>query len=79
MTTVSLDELQRDLHGYLARVSAGESLLLIDGERRIAEVRPAARMYETPRPFGLCAGQFSVPDDFDEPLSDDILEEFEGQ
>ena len=33
----------------------------------------------TLRPFGLCAGEFIVPDDFDAPLPDDILAEFEGK
>lgn len=28
------------------------------------------------RPFGLAKGEFVVPDDFDEPLSDDVLGEF---
>jgi hypothetical protein len=32
----------------------------------------------TKRPFGLCAGEFTVPDDFDEPLPDSILSDFEG-
>ena len=32
----------------------------------------------SPRPYGLCAGQFSVPEDFDEPLPDEILNDFEG-
>ena len=31
------------------------------------------------RPFGLCAGDFIVPDDFDEPLPDDLLKAFEGK
>ena len=31
------------------------------------------------RPFGLCAGAFVVPNDFDAPLPDDILREFEGR
>ena len=30
------------------------------------------------RPFGLCQGQFVVPADFDAPLPDEILREFEG-
>ncbi|MGK7961428.1 prevent-host-death protein [Crocosphaera sp.] len=30
------------------------------------------------RPFGLCAGEFTVPDDFDDPLPEDILNAFEG-
>lgn len=31
------------------------------------------------RPFGLCAGEFTVPDDFDDPLHEQVLEEFEGK
>jgi hypothetical protein len=31
------------------------------------------------RPFGLCAGDFVVPDDFDEPLPAEILKVFEGE
>lgn len=30
------------------------------------------------RPLGLCKGEFVVPDDFNEPLPDEILELFEG-
>ena len=32
-----------------------------------------------PRPFGLCTGEFTVPDDFDEPLPEEILSAFEGK
>ncbi len=31
------------------------------------------------RPFGLCAGEFRVPDDFDAPLPEEILSAFEGK
>lgn len=31
------------------------------------------------RPIGLCKGEFVVPDDFDEPLPEDILASFEGK
>ncbi len=41
------------------------------------EVRTAAPE-ATSRPFGLCAGEFVVPDDFDAPLPDEILSLFEG-
>lgn len=30
------------------------------------------------RPFGLCAGEFTVPEDFDAPLPEEILAEFEN-
>ncbi len=29
------------------------------------------------RPYALCEGEFSVPDDFDAPLPEDILDDFE--
>ena len=31
------------------------------------------------RPFGLCAGEFVVPEDFDAPLPEEILKAFEGK
>jgi hypothetical protein len=32
-----------------------------------------------PRPIGLAKGQFSVPDDFNSPLPEDVLQTFEGK
>jgi len=29
--------------------------------------------------MGLCAGEFEVPADFDEPLPESVLREFEGK
>lgn len=31
------------------------------------------------RPYALCAGEFTVPDGFDAPLPEDVLEELEGR
>ena len=30
------------------------------------------------RPFALCAGEFIIPSDFNEPLPENILRDFEG-
>jgi prevent-host-death family protein len=80
MSSVSLQELQRDGAALLDRVEAGEHLVVLRSGRPVAELRPLAEaMRNEPRPFGLCAGQFTVPDDFDAPLPDDVLREFEGQ
>ena len=32
-----------------------------------------------PRPVGLAKGQFTVPDDFNAPLSEDVFQAFEGK
>lgn len=37
-----------------------------------------ARQANGRRPFGLARGEFVVPDDFDDPLPDEILVDFEG-
>jgi len=80
MSSVSLQELQRDAAALLDRVEAGEHLVVLRGGRAVAELRPLTTVTRNaPRPFGLCAGQFSAPDDFDAPLPDDILREFEGR
>lgn len=38
-----------------------------------------ARTNKQLRPFGLCAGEFTVPDDFDAPLLKEIVNAFEGR
>ncbi|NET60285.1 MAG: type II toxin-antitoxin system Phd/YefM family antitoxin [Symploca sp. SIO2E6] len=45
----------------------------------IAKIRPISTPTKQPRPFGLCAGEFVVPDDFDAPLPEEILSAFEGK
>lgn len=78
MNTVSVQELQRDPLALLGRVEAGEHLIVTQGDRPVAELRPVASPPAGPRPFGLAAGQFTVPDDFDAPLPEDTLRDFEG-
>jgi len=79
MSTVTLAELQRDPLALFLRVEAGESILVTRDDRPVAEFRPVAPARPELRPFGLAAGEFVVPDDFDAPLPDDILRDFEGR
>jgi antitoxin (DNA-binding transcriptional repressor) of toxin-antitoxin stability system len=78
MSTISVQDIQSDPLAFLRRVEAGEALVVVRGQQALAEVRPLATAATQPRPFGLCAGQFTVPVDFDQPLSDEILKEFES-
>jgi antitoxin (DNA-binding transcriptional repressor) of toxin-antitoxin stability system len=79
MSTISVLEIERDPTGFILRVEAGESLLVVRDGRTVAEVKPVPAPARQPRPFGLCAGEFIVPPDFDQPLPDSVLAEFEGQ
>lgn len=78
MSTISSEDLARDPDTFLDRVEAGERLVVARDGRPIAELRPIPSLRLTPRPFGLALGAFVVPDDFDTPLPDDILQAFEG-
>ncbi len=78
MLNVTVDEIQRDPVKYLRQVEAGESFTIVQADKAIAELRPIDRNKKL-RPFGLCAGEFTVPDDFDAPLPEDILSAFEGK
>lgn len=77
MSTIGIHDLQRDPASVLDRVEAGEQLVVVRDGRAVAELRAVAASTPGPRPFGLAAGAFTVPDDFDAPLPDDVLWEFE--
>ncbi len=78
MVNVTVDEMQQDPLKYLRQVEAGETLVIVEFDQPIAELRPIAHSKPL-RPFGLCAGEFTVPDDFDAPLPEDLLRAFEGK
>jgi antitoxin (DNA-binding transcriptional repressor) of toxin-antitoxin stability system len=79
MSTISIHDVQRDPLACLRRVEEGETLVVVRDERPVAEIKPILPVAGAPRPFGLCAGQFVVPGDFDQPLPDEVLQEFEGR
>jgi antitoxin (DNA-binding transcriptional repressor) of toxin-antitoxin stability system len=74
----TLEQVENEAAEYFHRVIDGETIVVYQGERAIAEIRPMTET-ETLRPVGLAAGKFVVPDDFDDPLPDEILDAFEGR
>ena len=76
---VNLKEIERNFPMYLRRVLAGQTLVIVENGKPMAEMKPSLQVAETPRPYGLCAGEFRVPDDFDAALPDDLLKDFEGK
>jgi len=51
--------------------------------KRGDDIEVTIRIYQSPsagrRPFGLAAGEFVAPDDFDDPLPEEIIKDFEGR
>ena len=79
MVRVSVEDIQQDFAAYLQRVEGGETVIIERAGEPVAEVTPVVPPGGALRPFGLCAGEFRVPDDFDAPLPEDILKAFEGR
>ena len=73
---VTVEDVKRDPEGVLHRVLDGETLVVTADDKPVAEIRPVEHV-RRPRPFGLAAGAFVVPDDFDDPLPEDVLRDFE--
>lgn len=76
-TILTIDEIQQDLINYLQRVKAGETLVILEGDEPVAEIKPLAPKETHLRPYALCTEEFRVPEDFDAPLPDEIIEQFE--
>ena len=78
---MDIGEAQRNPPDCLRRVADGQAIVITtspyDG-KPLAELRRVDARDFSPRPIGLCKGEFSVPADFDAPLPDDVLSEFEG-
>ncbi|MEP7379529.1 MAG: type II toxin-antitoxin system Phd/YefM family antitoxin [Chloroflexota bacterium] len=74
MTEVGVHEAKTHLSRLLRRVAAGEEIVITSGGK------PAARLVPfnagKAREFGSDRGLFEVPDDFDDPLPEDLLDEF---
>ncbi|MBX3130419.1 MAG: type II toxin-antitoxin system Phd/YefM family antitoxin [Polyangiaceae bacterium] len=75
MAKVNVHEAKTHLSRLLARVEAGEEIVIAKGDRPVARLVPY--ILRPRRRFGLDQGRFAVPEDFDAPLPKDLLEAFE--
>lgn len=74
----TIEEVETEPAEYLHRVMDGETILVYKGKRAVVEIRPVTETDQL-RPVGLAEGEFVVPDDFDDPLPDDLIDAFEGR
>ena len=77
MTVVNTHEAKTQLSRLLKRVAAGEEIVIARAGQPLARLVPCEPHLEE-RVAGSARGLFRVPDDFDAPLSDELLELFEG-
>jgi prevent-host-death family protein len=72
--SVGVHEAKTHLSRLLALADAGEEVVITRRGEPVAKLVPVRG---APRRFGLDRGRFEVPDDFDAPLTDEVLAGFE--
>lgn len=75
MTTISVYEARANLSKLIERTLAGEEVVITRRGKPVVRLVPAEETRPPRRP-GALKGLFEVPDEFFEPLPDDILEAF---
>lgn len=78
MTTVNIHAAKTQLSRLLDAVAAGKEVIIAKAGKPVARLVPFEQKRQ-PRKLGTLAGQFHVPDDFDDPLPEDIVDAFEGR
>ncbi len=78
MITLNIDDIKQNLSEFIKLIQSGNILIITQADKPIAEVKPIPtnQQQKQPRPIGLCVGEFVVPDDFNDPLAEEIINLF---
>jgi antitoxin (DNA-binding transcriptional repressor) of toxin-antitoxin stability system len=78
MIKLNIHEAKTHLSKYLAKLKAGDRILLCRRNRPVAEITPLPEALTHSRPIGLAKGQFTLPNAFFDSLPEEVLQSFEG-
>jgi antitoxin (DNA-binding transcriptional repressor) of toxin-antitoxin stability system len=79
MKRVNIHDAKTNLSRYLAEMTPGDTLVLCNRNRPVAELRSLQQKTARKPRIGAARDEFAVPDSFFEPLPDDILQAFGGK
>ena len=77
MIYVNVHEAKTHLSRLLERVAAGEEIIISKANKPMAKLTPLSKP-QMDRVPGLDKGAVQIPDDFDAPLPEDVLAQFES-
>ena len=77
-TIVNVHQAKTHLSRLLDEVAAGAEVIIAKAGKPVARLVPLEPVVRKKK-LGLLQGRISVPDDFDAPLPQEILEDFEGR
>ncbi len=78
MTTVNIHEAKTHLSKLLARVAAGEEIIIAKAGKPIARLVPVTTS-PSKRVPGSARGKIWIAPDFDTPLPEDVIQAFEAE
>ena len=78
MSIVNVHQAKTELSRLLEAAEAGEEVVIARAGKPVARL-VAIGAARKPRELGRLTGKIRVPDNFDDPLADDILALFEGR
>jgi prevent-host-death family protein len=78
MPTVNVHAAKSQLSRLLDAAVSGEEVIIAKAGKPMVRLVSIEGKKER-RKLGTLAGQFRVPDDFDDPLPDEVLDAFEGR
>ena len=78
METVNIHQAKTNLSRLLARVELGEEIVISNRGVPVAKLVPVGTTANRKASLGIDKGRFIVPEDFNDPLPEDILSAFEG-
>ena len=78
MHIVNLHAAKTQLSRLVDEAAAGAEIIIARAGKPVARLVPLTPM-QPKRKLGLLAGRLTIPADFDAPLPDDVLKDFEGR
>jgi prevent-host-death family protein len=78
MTAINIYEAKTQLSKLVERAAAGKDVIIARGGKPVARLTQLASPPRKLR-FGLLKGKVKVAKDFDAPLAEDVLAQFEGR
>ncbi len=78
MRIVNIHAAKTQLSRLVEAAAAGEEIIIAKSGKPVARLAPLAEP-QGKRRLGMLAGKLQVPEDFDAPLPDEVLDAFEGR
>lgn len=76
MHAINIHDAKTRFSKLVEAVMRGEEIIIAKAGNPVAKLVPFSSKKK--RKFGVLKGQIRISDDFDDPLSDEILKQFEG-